>query len=263
MARVPSRKPTRQPSAARWRASATSSVRWEAAAAKPPAARSASRRNTVHCPLAIVRGGAAEPTDPGGPKRYTSVVSIEACTSCWRRPSQRKRAPTLRKSQPSVWQRRTSAASSPGPGTVSASSVTTQAVVAAARPCCSAHGLPTQPLGTGAPVTTSAPAARATSAVASVLSSSTTTSRWGVGSRASDSSSGPIRRASSRAGTTTVTEPSAKGDGSSASGGRDRAARASRAAATAPATSRAPNHPARHTRPARVTRRATLTSRRP
>ena len=121
-------------------------------------------------------------TDPGGPKRYTSVVSIEACTSCWRCPSQRKRAPTLRKSQPSAWHRRTIAASSPGRGTVSASSVTTQVVVAAARPCCSAQGLPIHPLGTGPPVTTSAPAARATSAVASVLSSSTTTSRCGVGS---------------------------------------------------------------------------------
>ena len=61
--------PTRQPRRARWRASATSSVRLPATGAKPPPRRSACRRASVHCPFACTRYGGVRRRLPGGPKR--------------------------------------------------------------------------------------------------------------------------------------------------------------------------------------------------
>ena len=92
-----------------------------------------------------------------------------------------------------------------GDGRVSASSITTHSPVAACRPCCSAHALPAHPAGNGVPVTTRAPASRRSP-------------RWRPSSRRrrrrtsltpgalphDASSSGPMRSASSRAGTTTL-----------------------------------------------------------
>ena len=86
--------------------------------------------------------------------------------------------------------------------------------------------MPTQPGGSGRPVTTVAPAAAATAAVASDDSSSTTSTSATPGAPTTRASNGPIRSSSSRAGTTTLIAADV-GTSRRVSGGRRRAARAS------------------------------------
>ena len=114
---------------------------------------------------------------------------------------------------------------------MSASSDTTISPVAASSPCCSAHGLPTQPAPLGP---RHAPARRARGPrrpCASREPSSTTITSCTSGSPARPARHGPIRAASSRAGITTLTAPAVR---RAASGGRRRRPRARRASTTAP-----------------------------
>ena len=82
--------------------------------------------------------------------------------------------------------------------------------------------MPAQPGGRDAPAMTSAPAASATFAVSSVERSSTTSTSTTPRSEEAAASSGPIRSASFRAGTTTeiVADGPSPAGGSGVTGGR-------------------------------------------
>ena len=110
----------------------------------PPAA--AARRTAVHWPLTSSRAGAAagrrvrraEAVDERGQER--------GCRSRSPGVSQTKRG-AARHEVGAVERAPPSAPARPGRGRASASRLTTTSPVAASRPCCSAHGLPTQPGG--------------------------------------------------------------------------------------------------------------------
>ena len=143
---------------------------------KPPAAtRSAARAPCTGRWPSCRRRARRMRRRPAAPKRYTSVVSSAGCSSAAAGGGALEPAADADEVPPVGHGPRHERRRQPGRGRVSASSVTTHSPVAASRPCCSAHGLPTQPPGSGRPVTTRGAAApRATAAVASVDSSSTT-----------------------------------------------------------------------------------------
>ena len=159
--------------------------------------------------------------------------------------------------------RSTIAAGRRGSGRVSASRVTTQSVVAASSPCCSAQALPAHPAGSGPPATTRAPSCSASAAVPSLDPSSTTITSSTRGAPTIASSNGPIRVTSSRAGTTTeidgnplsdregrasVPGTDARPSSLGAMGGAVFAARARRARAITPAATREPSTASRRAR---------------
>ena len=205
--------------------------------AMPPAPRNGIRSNAMHWPLAMVRSGrlgATNRADRTGRRAWSA--SPGAATDCPASGSRtgRRRSQIEPVAGRSGHERRRQERIRPGVGVEGDHPLR----LAASMPCWSAHALPAHPSGRTCPATTVAPAARAIVAVRVgrlVVDHDHLAHAGGADDR---SSSGPIRAASSRAGTTTLMLWVGVIDGRTA--GATRAAFARRVNAMPPATTRIP-----------------------
>ena len=148
-----SRNPTVNPAVAIERTSATSSTVWCPTGPNPPAATRVVA--TEHHALAVARSDDGPAHPMARPAPAASSRAPDATSAAARSDTRSDRPPWRGRDRPPR-------SAPPGPsagagsGRVSASNVTIQSPVAASRPCCKAHALPTHPAGSGRPTMTDA-----------------------------------------------------------------------------------------------------------